>query len=66
MRLALNSAEKKYYAVKIFKKSSLKKKFMSRKLSAFTLLEREIAIMKKIDEFGLKIRTILISSPSTK
>lgn len=38
-----------YFAIKISNKKTLKKKLVSMKVNAYTLLEREVAIMKKID-----------------
>ncbi|KAL4472063.1 hypothetical protein ABPG72_007112 [Tetrahymena utriculariae] len=40
---------KKQFAIKISNKQKLKRKLFSMKVNAFTLLEREVAIMKKID-----------------
>ncbi|EAR97612.2 Serine/Threonine kinase domain protein (macronuclear) [Tetrahymena thermophila SB210] len=40
---------KKQFAIKVSNKQKLKRKLFSMKVNAFTLLEREVAIMKKID-----------------
>ncbi|KAL4446517.1 hypothetical protein ABPG74_001258 [Tetrahymena malaccensis] len=44
---------KKQFAIKISNKQKLKRKLFSMKVNAFTLLEREVAIMKKIDHPNL-------------
>ena len=41
--------ENKYYAVKIANVKILKKKLFSKEVTAYTLLEKEIAIWKKLN-----------------
>lgn len=51
MKLAVNENDKKNYAIKIANKKKLKRKLLSRNTSAFTLLEKEVATMKKLVQF---------------
>ena len=48
MKLAVNENDKKNYAIKIANKKKLKRKLLSRTTSAFSLLEKEVATMKKL------------------
>lgn len=48
VKLALNENDKKHYAIKIANKKKLKKKLLSRTTSVYTLLEKEVATMKKL------------------
>jgi len=51
VKLALSEKDKRYYAIKIVNKKQLKKKLVSKNSSSFSLLEKEIAIMKKMVYF---------------
>ena len=49
VKLAKDEANGLLYAIKICNKDKLKRKLYSRTKSAYTLLEHEIAIMKKLN-----------------
>ena len=51
MKLAVNENDKKNYAIKIANKKKLKRKLLSRNTSVFSLLEKEVATMKKLVNF---------------
>lgn len=44
----MHEGDKKHYAIKIANKKKLKKKMLSRTTSVYTLLEKEVATMKKL------------------
>ncbi|KAM3139239.1 hypothetical protein pb186bvf_008649 [Paramecium bursaria] len=49
VKLVYDQQDSTYYAMKIADKGRLKKKLLTKETSAFSLLEQEIAILKKID-----------------
>ena len=49
VKLVFYPEKNEHYAMKIANKSKLKKKLLTRRTSAFSLLEQEIAILKKLD-----------------
>jgi len=53
VKLGLNKQDQKQYAIKIANKKKLKRKVISMNSNSFTLLEKEIAIMKKLVLFSL-------------
>lgn len=48
VKLAFNENEQQYYAIKIANKKKMKRKLLTRTTSVYTLLEKEIATMKKL------------------
>lgn len=54
MKLVLNESDKKNYAIKIANKRKLKRKMLGRTTSVYSLLEKEVATMKKLVFFSLK------------
>lgn len=48
VKLALNREDQRYYAIKIANKRKLRRKVVSLNSNSYTLLEKEIAIMKKL------------------
>ena len=49
MKLVYCQKKKSYFAMKAANKSKLQRKFLTRTTSAYTLLQQEIAILKKMD-----------------
>lgn len=57
----------KLFAIKIANKDKLKKKLVSMKMNAFTLLEQEVAIMKKINHPHIvKLHQVIEDSEDNK
>ncbi|KAL4485717.1 hypothetical protein ABPG72_010979 [Tetrahymena utriculariae] len=67
VKLGLDEINQKYYAIKVSNKNKLKKKLVSQKINAFTLLEQEIAIMKKVDHPNIvKLHEVIDDSENNK
>ncbi|KAL4446413.1 hypothetical protein ABPG74_001154 [Tetrahymena malaccensis] len=67
VKLGLDEINQKYYAIKVSNKNKLKKKLISQKSNAFTLLEQEIAIMKKVDHPNIvKLHEVIDDSENNK
>ena len=49
VKLAMDTKHNKYVAIKIINKKKLRSKLISLKVDGLSMLEREIAIMKKMD-----------------
>jgi serine/threonine protein kinase len=52
VKLAINQKTSEHVAIKIANKNKLKKKLLNKGKSAFTQLQTEIAIMKKLVSFN--------------
>lgn len=67
VKLGQDQITSKFYAIKIANKDKLKQKLVSMKINAFTLLQQEIAIMKKIDHPNIvKLHEVIEDSESNK
>lgn len=69
MKLAQDSGTNQYFAIKIANKKKLKKKLMSRDKNAYTALQTEIAIMKKLvslTPINFTLTTILNDTGASK
>jgi [calcium/calmodulin-dependent protein kinase] kinase len=48
VRLVIDSKKKETFAMKILNKKKLRKKLLNKKTSAYTMIEKEMAVMKKL------------------
>lgn len=62
--MAIHAETKEQYAVKISNKNRLKKKMLTRSKSAYSLLAKEVAIMKKMDHPNIVRLVEVIDDPN--
>ncbi|CAD8118493.1 unnamed protein product [Paramecium sonneborni] len=66
VRLIYNEIDQQYYAMKIADKNKLKRKLLTKETSAYSLLEQEVAILKKVDHQNIVRLVEVIDDPEER